>query len=241
MQTDWNQLYRRAIDKQERPPAEVDSVPLPEEWGALSPAEWEAQSFLLPYLGRYAHWLDLGCGTGSVLAAFLRRHEHASGVGLDVAEDAISYGNSRLRVTPELSGRMQLLNSDFRLPDAVAGRFDFAFALFSLQCLRLCEFNELVSHLGRALLASPGAFGATVRSTARSVPASYVPDPEEPNTYLSHEPHELGMSYHHYTREEIEHAAELLGGRFVHIHHVSNQRAYDSAPDRGWWSFVIER
>ncbi len=238
----WNELYRRALDTTiVRPAAEVESVPIPGAWGTLPPAEWEAQAFLLPYLERSRRWLDLGCATGSVLAAFLARYPDATAVGIDASDIAVSHGTSILHATPRLPARLVLVRGDLKAPDVDGGPFDLIFALFSLQFLRLSEFYELLSTLGSGMLANPGAFAATVRSTSRSVPASYVLDANEPNTYLSREPHEQNMCYHHYCREEIERAAEVVGGRVAYLHEIFAHRAYDPAPRRAWWNFVIAR
>ena len=236
----WNELYRRAIARRERPPAEVDSVPVPQQWGTLPAHEWEAQAFLQPCLARSRRWLDIGCGTGSVVAAFLRRHPHATALGIDISDVAIAHGRSQLAPDGELTGRLRLSRGDpGDAAVAAAGPFDMVLALFSLQFLRPAQFGALLSTLGESLLARPGIFAGTVRSTSRSVPNGYVPLEGEPNCYVSNEPHEKRMIYHHYAREEIEEAARRLGGRIAHLNEVFSVRDYDPAPRRAWWNFVI--
>jgi len=238
----WNRLYRRAADRLDRPPAEVESVPLPADWGVLPDEEWRAQAFLADALSASRAWLDLGCGTGSVLAAFLTRHPHASGVGLDASDVAVAFGRRRSDEHADLKGRLRLEQGDLRRPSAlVTGRHDLVYALFSLQFLRLGEFFDLLEDVRDNLLEPGGRFAATVRSVSRSVPESYRPVAGEANTYVSHEPHEAGMCYHHYALDEIERGAGILGGRIEHIHETLNERPYDPAPRRGWWSFVIRR
>ena len=66
-------------------------------------------------------------------------------------------------------------------------------------------------------------------------------DANEPNTHVSRESHEQNMCYHHYSREEIERAADVLGGRVSYLREIFAYRAYDPAPRRAWWNFVISR
>lgn len=237
----WNELYARGLRGDARPPAEVQSVPVPEEWGRLPPMEWDANAFLVERLSRAERWLDLGCGTGSVLAAFLRRFPGATGAGVDASEVAVAAGVRALAADAELAGRMTLHAGDLRGAAAEhPGPFTVVYALFSLQFLRRDEFHGLVAGV-REILPPGGSFAGTARSTSRSVPASYVPVPGEPNTYVSHEPHEEGMIYHHYSAEEIRDAARLLGGRVEYLGEKANFREYDPAPRRAWWDFVITR
>lgn len=237
----WNELYGRAVDKVSRPPAEIDSVPLPESWGTLPDSEVAAQAFLADSLSSARRWLDLGCGTGSVAAALLKRHRHASAVGIDVSDMAVRLGRVQLARRPSLRSRLTLRQGDLRhVSKVVDGPFDLVLALFSLQFLRPGEFFELMADLGRNLLGAGGRFAATVRSASRSVPASYEPVPGEPHSYRSHEPHEEGMVYHHYSEEEILAAASILRGRLLHLREVRAHRCYDAAGNRAWWSFVIE-
>lgn len=235
----WNALYARGLRGEPRPPAEADSVPVPDDWGSLPETEWEANAFLLGPLARAGRWLDLGCGTGSVLAAFLGRFPGAAGVGVDASDVAVEAGARALASHPALAPRMTLRAGDARRPPVGdLAPFGLVYALFSLQFLTRDEFHALVLGV-RGLLAPGGVFAGTVRSTARSVPASYVPLPGERNTWVSHEPHEAGMVYRHYTDEEIHGAARLLGGRVEHLHEKRSRREYDAAPQRAWWDFVI--
>jgi SAM-dependent methyltransferase len=238
----WNELYLRAIAKVDRPRAEVDSVPVPDMWGLLPAPEWEAKAFLQPHLARARRWLDIGCGTGSVLAAFLRRHPHATAMGIDVSDVAIAHGLEQLAGADDLKNRLILSSDNIRQERlAAAGPFDFVLTLFSLQCVRVSEFFEIVWLINDRILARPGTFAGTVRSTSRSVPTSYVAVADEPNTYISGEPHEKNMIYHHYSEDEIHHAARLLGGAAVHLTEIYSTRDYDPAPKRAWWNFVIVR
>jgi SAM-dependent methyltransferase len=238
----WNRLYTRAIQQIRRPPAEVESVPVDETWGQLPDYEWNANSFLVDRLAKAARWLDLGCGTGSFLAAFLQRFSGSTGVGVDASDVAIGIGLAKLKSREQLAIRMNLVVKNLRaLSIGPIGTFDLIYAMYSLQFLRLEEFFAMVSTKLVPLLSKPGIFAGTVRSTSRSIPSSYVLDPLESNTYVSHEPHEMGMSYHHYSRDEIQATADLLGGNLVYLHEKRNYRHYDPAPVRAWWDFVIER
>jgi SAM-dependent methyltransferase len=237
----WDALYARGLRGAARSPAEADSVPVPARWGWLPPSEWEASASLLTPLTRAGRWLDLGCGTGSVLAAFLHRVPGATGVGIDASEVAVRAGLRALAGEAALAGRMALRAGDLRDPPVEGlGPFDLVYALFSLQFLRAAELDALAERLP-SLLAPGGVFAGTVRSTARSVPASYEPLPGEPNTYLSHEPHESGMIYRHYGADDIHRIAPLLGGRVEWLAEKRSFRDYDPAPVRAWWDFVITR
>lgn len=238
----WNELYKRAVEGAARPPGEIESVPLPLSWGEQPLTEWRAQEFLIPHLRRTRRWLDLGCGTGSVLAAFLRLVPHATAAGIDASDVALESGRRCLESDVALRRRMQILRCDVRACSSnELGRFDLVYALYSLQFLRLQEFFDLVAGLGRELLEPGGCFAGTVRSVSRSVPRSYVLVEGEPNTFVSHEPHEAGLVYHHYTAEELQEAARILGGDVSHLVEKGNVRDYDPASKRAWWDFVIER
>jgi SAM-dependent methyltransferase len=237
----WNILYRRALSKAERPPAELDSVPVQEQWGTLPREEWIALEFLTRCCEDRASWLDIGCGTGSILAAFLGRYPHATASGLDISDAAISIGLQHLRRRPDLHRRMTLQQGNIAAEGAIlSGGYDLAYALFSLQFLSSRQFLTLAGKL-KEKLREGGVFAGVVRSSSRSVPASYSPCPHEPNTYISGEPHESGMLYHHYTEAEIRLGAEVLGGELVYLREIFNTRVYDKAPRRAWWQFVVMR
>lgn len=236
----WDDLYARASAPVDRPEAEKDSVPMPSHWGSLPSSEWEANDYLTPYLAKSRRWLDLGCGTGSVTAAYLRRFPRASATGIDASAVAIDIGVRSLEVDRSLHGRLHLVVSDLRTPwHSAEHPFDCVYALFSLQFLRLGEFLALAEGLGKHSLCEGGHFAGTVRSANRSVPTSYEPCPGEPGTFVSHEPHEAGLIYRHYTAADIQAAAEVLGGAVKHLDEKQSYRAYDDAPVRAWWDFVI--
>jgi SAM-dependent methyltransferase len=238
----WNALYRRGFDQQQRPMAEVDSVPVPDLWGELPAEEMAANEFLIKLaLGR-SRWLDLGCGTGSVAAALLRLAPQAQAVGIDASAVAIEHGRQRVRADPGLEGRLKLEVGDISdLSDTRVGPFDLVYALFSLQFLRPHQLARLVMAVISPALPAGGLFAGTVRSVHRSIPSSYVqpfPD-DEPYTFLSNEPHERGLTYHHYSELEIMELAVRLGGKVELLREKRSMRAYDAAPVRSWWDFVI--
>ncbi len=237
----WDALYRRGFEGIQRSPAEVDSVPIPENWGTLPASEWEANAFLVAITRTKSSWIDLGCGTGSVTAAMLRRNPKASAMGVDSSSVAIERGHCAVQSDPNLSCRLQLVVGDIAAPPIPGNEyFDLAYALFSLQFLRPHEVSHLLQHSIRPALVPQAVFAGTVRSVHRSIPASYErPWPEEPYTFVSHEPHERGLIYHHYNEIEIEAFARILGGRLEMLKEKRSTRAYDPAPVRSWWDFVI--
>lgn len=239
-QSIWNQLYARGAAGEHRPPAEVDSVPIPEAWGTLAVAEWQANEFCTTHLASARRVLDLGCGTGSIAAAWLKHFPELTIVGIDVSEFAISLGQQWIVRRPELSGRLKLSVGDLRhLELSDQPPFDMVMALFCMQFLSQDEFLSCLSNLRRYI--SPHChFAGTVRSTARSIPASYEPIADQPYTYYSHEPHEAGMVYHHYTPDQLREGASALGGELIYCHEKQSYRDYDPAPVRAWWDFVIK-
>jgi len=234
----WDALYESARARGPRSRAEADSVPIPEEWGVLPAAEEAALGFLLPWLARAQHVLDLGCGTGSVLAAVLARFPESAGVGLDASRVALALGRVEVGRRRGLAERMALVAADLRRPPLrLDGRFDVVYAFYSLQFITPREMDPLLAAI-EGLLRPGGVFAGTVRSTSRSVPASYVPTGEA-NTWTSREPHEGGMVYHHYGADELVAAAARLGGDLAHLEERVSYRDYDPAPARAWWDFVI--
>lgn len=241
VRTVWDGLYTRALEKAPRPRAETDSVPLPDDWGVLPDSERIANSFLDEFLARTKSWLDLGCGSGSVLAANLRRFPHARGIGMDTSRVIIDLGRAKVGAEPQLSPRMALIQGDIRdLCLEGAPPFGLVYGLFSLQFLNAAEFMSLATRLRKHFRSKGGVFAGTVRSTVRSLPSSYVEVPGEKNTFISHEMHEYGMRYHHYSQEEIEEACTLMNGKLVHLREKRSFREYDPAPVRAWWDFAFE-
>src|SRR5262245_55274480 len=96
----WDRLYARGKQDEQRTPAEVQSVPVPSDWGTLPVEEWQANKFCTRYLSNVRRVLDLGCGTGSIAAAWLQRCPGLSIVGIDVSAVAIGIGQENLARRP---------------------------------------------------------------------------------------------------------------------------------------------
>ena len=239
----WDKLYRRGFDGVQRSPAEVDSIPIPDSWGVMPDSEVEANEFLIRLALISCRWLDLGCGTGSVTAAMLRKSTGATATGIDASVVAIEHGKRMAQADPELAGRLKLVVGDIAAPPVLATeRFDLIYALFSLQFLRPHETAHLLSSSIGPALAPGGVFAGTVRSVNRSIPASYERRwPQEPYSFASNEPHERGLIYHHYSEDEVMEFAIHLGGRVKMLKEKRSIREYDPAPVRAWWDFVFVR
>lgn len=231
----WNELYSR-VGQTGLPQAEIDSVPQGGDWGA----QWESErtdfDWWLPRVAPGMHVLDLGCGNGSQLASLVR-HRGVIGIGIDLADVAIELGRARA-AAGGLDTQMKLRHQSFHqlLP---AGPFELVYSLYALQFARASQLALLAERIG-GVLRPGGVFCAKVRSTNRSVPASYCPVPGEPNTYVSSEPHEEGMVYHHYSGADLQLIAQALNGDIVHLDEVKEKRSYDPYPDRAWWQVVIK-
>lgn len=239
----WDALYRRGLEGAQRPAAERDSVPIPQDWGLLPPSEVEANSFLIDVARQKRRWLDLGCGTASVTAALLRQVPLATAVGIDASRVAVEQGRSMVMVDADVASRLELRVGDIAAPPITGSEsFDLVYALFSMQFLRPGQVERLIDEQLAPVLPAGGVFAGTVRSVHRSRPDSYEqPWPEEPNTFLSHEPHEEGLVYHHYSEQEIRGFADRLGSRIALLKEKRSYRAYDPAPVRAWWDFVMVR
>jgi SAM-dependent methyltransferase len=233
-QTRWNDLYRCA-DQDGRPPGEVDSVPSVEEWGdpelALSfPGQWAP--------GASSQILDAGCGNGSVLASLVRTYAfHA--VGFDIADQAVCIAHDRIRKAG-LSDSIEVFQQSFHEEWRIERTFDFVLSLYAMQFALHSQIAPMMKQVARVLKPG-GRFCCKMRSVSRSVPSTYITVPGERNTYLSQEPHESGMIYHHYDAEDVDLMVQMLGGRLEHSEEVHEYRDYDAFPSRAWWEIVIRR
>ncbi len=70
-----------------------------------------------------ARMLDLGTGTGCLLLACLAELPHASGIGIDISEDAVKVAAANA-ARHGLGGRVQFGHSDFAADLAMHGQFD---------------------------------------------------------------------------------------------------------------------
>ena len=70
-----------------------------------------------------ARLLDLGTGTGCLLLACLAELPHASGIGIDISEDAVKVAAANA-ARHGLGGRVQLSHADFAADLAMHGQFD---------------------------------------------------------------------------------------------------------------------
>jgi len=233
----WNTLYRRT-SKSERPPAEVDSVPSEQDWGAPEAFTCrDCYRWLLPYIPERGAVLAGACGNGSFLGSVVRAFPGISGFGFDIADAAIEIARghaARLGIEDRFAVHQGSFHDQWNLDR----RFDLVFSLTAMQFTTRAQIAPLMSRI-KARLVSGGTFCCEVRSTSRAVPDSYAPVPDKPDTYVSGEAHELGMTYHHYSRAELDWIAKILGGELVYRFEKHEYREYDPFPERAWWRFAI--
>lgn len=233
----WNTLYRRST-LEGRPSAEVDSVPSEQDWGAPEAFTWrDCYKWMLPHIPERGAVLAVACGNGNYLGSIVRAFPGVIGVGFDIADAAIEIGRGHVRDLG-LDDRLTLHRHSFHDDWDFGRRFDLVYSIYAMQFTTASQIAPLMARV-RASLAPGGTFCCQVRSTARAVPASYSPVPGEPNTYVSAEPHELDMVYHHYDEADLARMTALLGGEMVHKREVREHREYDPYPERGWWQFAI--
>jgi len=227
----WNELYAR-VDSGNRSPAEIDSVPPTRSWERVGPP----MSWVSPSDRRV---LDMGCGNGSRLGSLVQLYQ-INGIGFDVSDQAIQIGQSKIEEY-DLADRMTLyrhsLHDRWKLPYD-ARQFDLIYSIQSMQFSTHSQIEPLMEKV-RSFISPAGRFCFLVRSTSRSVPSSYVPVAGEPDTYLSNEPHEEGMVYHHYSEADIRMMVRILSGRIDRLREIKATRPYDPHPDRAWWEVVI--
>lgn len=79
----------------------------------------------IPGVARAHRVLDVGCGHGHYLAAFLQRHRDAMGVGVEL-DPAVAEQARRHLVEAEVSRRAEVRVGDFAALELPAGSFDLA-------------------------------------------------------------------------------------------------------------------
>lgn len=230
----WNNLYNDLSNKKRDMPT-VQSVPEVESWGKTT------EDKILEESVREGDRciLDLGTGIGANLATALVANPQMSAVGIDISDVAVEIGNKLIEEN-HFQNRMKLLRAGL-LDDwanKVNQKFDIVSAICCIQFCRMSEMKKLTQQIKR-VVKPKGRFVCKCRSTSRDVPDTYIECDEE-NTYISYEPHEYGMVYHHYSREDMLEIADKLGGKVVLLREELKYREYDKFPQRGWWEMVVD-
>lgn len=233
----WNSLYRN-LGSADRPPAEIDSVPPILGWGTEDLGK--DYSYLLDFISpKNRAILDIGTGNGHVLGYLLLKFGNLTGIGFDVSDEAIKQGMKKVREYG-LDERMTLMqrnmHEDWGLDEQQ--KFDVIMANYCLQFNTQKSFISVVMKV-KSHLKPNGIFVGKVRSTSRSVPANYVKYGNESGTYVSGESHEQGMVYHHYCKDDIYEARDVLQGEIIRLDEVKDVREYDPYPIRAWYEFAI--
>jgi hypothetical protein len=233
----WNTLYGRS-GADGRSQAEIDSVPNEQDWGAPEAFTWrDCYEWMLPYIPERGAVLSMACGNGNYLGSIVRAFPAVTGVGFDIADAAVEIGRGHARALG-IEDRLGFHRHSFHDDWDFGRRFNLVYSIYAMQFSTSSQIAPLMARI-RASLAPEGAFCCQVRSTSRAVPASYTAVPGERNTYVSAEPHELGMVYHHYDEADLARMTELLGGEIVYKREILERREYDPYPERGWWQFTI--
>lgn len=230
----WNSLYQD-LNNEERDMATVQSVPGIESWGKTSEDKILEES--IRSSDRYI--LDLGTGIGAHLATVLLANPQMSAVGFDISDVAVEIGN-KLIVDNGFQNRMKIMQAGLmdNWSSRLNQKYDIVSAICCLQFCRMSELEKLTQQIKKIII-SNGRFICKCRSTSRDVPNTYLKCDEE-NTYISHEPHEYGMLYHHYSKEDMLKMARMLGGKLVLLREELKNREYDKFPHRGWWEMVVD-
>lgn len=233
----WNELYKRS-ENEDRPVLEIDSVPNHEDWND-SILDYD---YIVDYVKDSDKMvLDIGTGNGAILGLLCKEYPHLSGVGFDVSDEAVSIGYYMLDKF-SLLDRVKLLQNDMHKEWNIEkkNQFDIVMGNFSLQFNTIDSFKDILFQI-KQCLNKDGRFIFKVRSNSRSVPDTYKEFPQEKNTYISGEEHEFNMIYHHYTKEDIYMAADILGGEIIHMKEDIRRREHDKYPIRAWWEVVIQK
>lgn len=230
----WNSLYGD-LGNASRDQATVQSVPEIESWGKTT--EDKILEEAIRKDDKYI--LDLGTGIGANLATALIAYPSVRAVGLDISDTAVEIGN-RLIEENHFQDRMRIRQAG--LLDNWADKFEQKFDIVSaICCLQFCKMSDIdiVTQQIRKVANQNGRFVCKCRSTSRDVPDTYV-EYGEKNTYISHESHEYGMVYHHYSKEDMIEMANKLGGKIVLLREELKYREYDRFPKRGWWEMIVD-
>jgi cyclopropane fatty-acyl-phospholipid synthase-like methyltransferase len=181
----------------------------------------------------------MGCGNGSRLGGLVQLYP-ISAIGFDVSDHAIQVGRSKIEEYG-LAERMSLyrhsLHDEWEFPHETQ-QFDLIYSIQAMQFSTHSQIEPLMAKVSSCIIRG-GRFCFLVRSTSRSVPSSYEQIPGELNTYLSNEPHEKGMVYHHYSEADVHMMAGILRGRIEFMREAKATRSYDPHPNRAWWEVVI--
>lgn len=105
----------------------------------------------VPGVRRAKRVLDIGCGQGSYLAAFLRRYRDAQGIGVEVDPGVAEEARRALREA-EVDRRSEIHIGDFRTLDLPVRRFDLILLNHDLIYFPVAEYAALFArvrdHLG---------------------------------------------------------------------------------------------
>lgn len=229
----WNSLYQNL--NEERSKLEIQSVPDEESWGKTTEDKILENSMRV----NDKSILDLGTGIGAHLATVLFKFPDVIGVGMDISDTAVHIGN-QLILNHNLQDRMYLFQAGFtdNWSSLLKQKFDIVSAICSMQFCRKKDLPKLLEQV-KEVLKPDGRFVCKCRSTRRDIPDSYILTDEE-NTYISHENHEYGMTYHHYTKSDMEYIADLLGGKIIVLQEEIKYREYDKKPKRAWWELIVD-
>lgn len=230
----WNSLYSD-LSNEVRDQATVQSVPEIESWGKTT--EDKILEEAIRKDDKYI--LDLGTGIGANLATALLAYPSVRAVGLDISDTAVDIGN-RLIEENHFQDRMKIQQAG--LLDNWADNFEQKFDIISaICCFQFCKMSDMdiVTQQIRKVANRNGRFVCKCRSTSRDVPDTYI-ECGEKNTYISHEVHEYGMIYHHYSKEDMIEIANKLGGKIVLLREELKYREYDRFPRRGWWEMIVD-
>lgn len=230
----WNSLYKD-LNNEERDMATVQSVPEIESWGKTTEDKILEESIR----DGDVCILDIGTGIGAHLATALLANPQMSAIGFDISDVAVEIGN-KLIVKNGFQNRMKIMQAGL-LDDwssRVDRKYDIVSAICCLQFCRMSELDKLTQQIKKVVMPN-GRFVCKCRSTSRDVPDTYSKCDEE-NTYISHELHEYGMIYHHYSKEDMLEMARMLGGKVVLLREELKYREYDKFPRRGWWEMVVD-
>lgn len=94
-------------------------------FGRQAPLRWLQQQGIQPQ-----RILEIGCGTGSNLAALARAFPHAELVGVDISPEMLKQAHKRLQYW---SSRVQLLGKPYQAP--LDGGFDLVLCSYSLSMI----------------------------------------------------------------------------------------------------------
>ncbi|MED1014208.1 class I SAM-dependent methyltransferase [Bacillus mycoides] len=221
-QTVWNKLYKG----QNLTGTAVRSVP---NLNGTAPEIIEKNSTLLHPNSKI---LELGCGHGTNLLELARVHECT---GIDISKEALQMGEKRA----EKAGvSIRFIESDFYSLPFEDSQFDCVIGLYSLQ------FNDWNSALKvfkeiRRVLKKDGYLIFMIRSTARDMPTKYKILDDHGLTFISYEEHEYGMTYHHYTEEEIRILTEGFGK--IELYEETKHYTEEKKGKRVWWAGVYRK